>query len=74
MLSFIGFYVYKLVKVRVINTRLTKFKKILKHCTQACSCIVLVFYAALGGPSWFLPLGKTENFRRVSPSVGYLIP
>ena len=56
VLSFVVFYVYRLVKVKVINTRVIKFKKVVNHCSQACSCIVLMFYTALGGPSWILPL------------------
>ena len=30
--------------------------KIVYHLTQVFFCIVLIFYAIFGGPSWFLPL------------------
>ena len=62
MLSLVGFYVCRLVKLKVTNTRVKKFKKVVKHCIQACSCIVLMFYATLGGPSWLLPLVKQKDF------------
>ena len=51
MLSLAGFYVYRLVKAKVTNTWVTKFTKVEKHCTQASSSIILMFYAVLGGPS-----------------------
>ena len=56
MLSLVGFYVYRLVKIKMKNNRVAKFKKVMKHCTQACFCIVLMFYTALGGPFWLFPL------------------
>ena len=63
MFSFEEFYIYRLVKVKVTDTQITKFKRVMKHCIQACSCIVLMFYATLGGPSWFLPLVKQKHFK-----------
>ena len=60
VLSHMRFYVYRLIKVKVTNYWVTELKKFVKHCTQACSCIVLMFYAALGGPSWFLPLVRQK--------------
>ena len=52
----------RLVKVKVTNTRVTKFKKVVKHCTQVCFCTVLIFYSTLGGPSWCLPLVSQKAF------------
>ena len=51
-----GFYVYILVKLKAVNTQVTKVKKVVKCHTQACSCIVLKFCATSGSPSWFLLL------------------
>ena len=51
MLVFERFHESILVKVKVKVTWVTKFNKVVKHCTQACSCIVLVFYIALGSSS-----------------------
>ena len=56
MLSLAGFYIYRLVKFKVSNIQVTRFKKVVKQITKACPYIVLMFYGALGGPSWFLPL------------------
>ena len=67
------FYVYRLVKVKVTNSWVTKFKKVVKHCTQAFSCRILMLYAALGGPSWFLPLVRQKAFGRVSPTAACLL-
>ena len=40
----------------------TKLKKVVKHCTQAFFCMVLMFYAILRGPSWFFPLVRYKAF------------
>ena len=45
------------------NTQAKKLKKVLKHCNPACSCIVLVFYATSGSPSYFLPLVRQKAFK-----------
>ena len=55
-------YIYILVEVKVTNTRVTKFREVVKYCTNACSCIVLTFYTTLGAPSLFLPLVKQKGF------------
>ena len=65
--SLSGFYIYRLVNVKVIKTRVTKFKKVVKHCSQACSCIVLIFYTALGAslgssPYWDRRLLRCFSF------------
>ena len=33
LLRLVAFYIYGLVKVKVINSRVTKYKKVVKHCT-----------------------------------------
>ena len=48
-------------KIKVTNTRLQSLK-VVKQSTQACFCIALMFYATLGGPSWFLPLVRQKAF------------
>ena len=62
VLSLEEFYAYRLVKVKVTNIWVTKLIEIVKQSTQACSCIVLMFYATLGCPSWFLPLVRQKAF------------
>ena len=57
-----GFCVYRLVKVKLINTWVTKVKKVVELCTQACSCIDLMLYATLGAPYWFFPLVRQKAF------------
>ena len=54
--SLAGPYVYILVKVKVIVTRVEKLITVVYHYNHACFCAVLIFYATLGGPSWFLPM------------------
>ena len=62
VLSPVGFYLYILDKAKVINTRVAKPRKVVEHYTQACSCIIFMHYATLGGPSWFLPLVRQKAF------------
>ena len=42
-----------------------KFITVVCHHTQACSCIVLMFYATLGGPYWFIPLVRQKVFEGI---------
>ena len=63
VLSLAGLYVYILLNSKVIHTRVTKFLRVAYHCTQASFCIILMFYAALGGPSCFLPLVRHKAFK-----------
>ena len=64
MLTLVAFYVCKLIKAKIINTQVIKLKKVVKHYSQACYCIVLMFYTALG--SFFLvsPLVEAEKLLR----------
>ena len=62
MFSLVVFYVYILFQSKVINTRVTKFMTVVYHNTQACFCIVLMFNATLGGPSWFIPWVRQKTF------------
>ena len=62
VLGLARFYAYIFVKSKAIKTQVTKFITLIYHYTQVCSCIVLMFYATLGGPSWFLSLGKQKAF------------
>ena len=47
---------------KVTNTWVPSFGKVVKYLTQACSWIVLMFYASFRGPSWFFTLVKQKYF------------
>ena len=73
MHSLAGFYVCKLVKVKVKNSWVTKLNRLVKHSTQACSCIFFYVLCYLWASLLISPLGETEGSQGVSPSIGYLI-
>ena len=64
MLILVGFYVYISFKFKVANAWVTRLMKVVKHCTQAYFCIILIFYAALRGPFWFLLLMRQKIAER----------
>ena len=70
MLSLAGFYVCRLVKVKVKNAWVTKFKKVVKHCTQACFLHCFDVLCCLGGPLLVSPLVKQKAFEGFLLSVG----
>ena len=62
MLHLVGYYVYILVKTKVIRTWLTKFITFVYHPTQFCLCVLVIFSAALDSPPWFPPLVIQKAF------------
>ena len=63
---YVWMYVYMLAKAQIKTTRVTKVLTVVYYHTQAFFCIVLIFYATLGGPSWFIPLVRYKAFKGFS--------